>query len=417
MQIFKFGGASVKNAEGIKNLLHILKLNGTTEKVIVISAMGKMTNAFEEVVDFYFDKQEVYLEKIKEIQAYHQEICVELFPENHLIFQKIESFITEIKTFLSANNSDHYDFVYDQIVSFGELLSTTIVSEYLKENNIKNTWLDARKLIKTDSVFRDAKVDWKITENNINTIVNPKELSLTQGFITSDLVGNTTTLGREGSDYSAGILAYCLNAEKVCIWKNVEGVLNADPQEFSDTELLKQISYQEAIELAFYGASVIHPKMLQPLQRKKIPLFVKSFYHPENEGTSVCEGQEIIPKIPCYIVKKDLILLSISTRDFSFFVEENISEVFALFHQYQTKVHLIQNSAISFSVCIDNKFRNAAVLIEYLQQKFQVSYNRNVNLYTIRHFDQKAIERIRKNRSVLLEQRTRGTIQFVTKEK
>src|SRR5690625_2885818 len=415
MQVFKFGGASVKDAKGVKNLYRILQLYPNTRKVVVVSAMNKMTNLLEEVVGAYFNNPEDLSIKIDGVKEYHLQICAALFDSKHKIHRQINTFTEKIESFLKVNKSENYDFVYDQIVPYGELMSTTIVSEYLRFKKLENTLLDARELIKTDSIYREAKIDWETTENNLKERIQSDKLSLIQGFIASDQWQNTTTLGREGSDYTAGIIAYCLDAEEVLIWKNVDGVLNADHQEFKNTVLLNQISYQEAIELSFYGASVIHPKTIQPLQRKEIPLYVKSFYNPEKKGTSVCERQKIDPLVPCFIVKKELILLSISTMDFSFFVEENISEVFALFHKYQVKVHLIQNSAISFSLCINNKFRKADILIDHLQKKFKVSYNKDVMLYTIRHFDQEAIERITKNRDVLLEQRTRETVQFVTK--
>ena len=239
---------------------------------------------------------------------------------------------------------------------------------------------------------------------------------LTQGFIASDPNNFTTTLGREGSDYTAGIFAYCLKAIDVTIWKDVDGVLNADPRVFKNTQLLKEISYEEAIELAFYGASVIHPKTLQPLQKREIPLLVKSFYHPEAEGTVVGRGKIITPYVPCFIVKKNLVLLSLSALDFSFFVEENISEIFALFHKYQIKVDLIQNSAISFSVCVDNKFNNVDKLITHLKAKYKVKYHKNVSLYTIRHFSEEAINQLEEGKTILLKQLTRTTVQLVTKE-
>ncbi len=415
MQVFKFGGASVADAMGVKNVLRILKENNYTPKVVVISAMGKTTNALERVVHSYFDEPELLMKSIDFVNNFHLAICSELFKKEHPVFKKMTRFFNDLKAFLELNRSTNYDYVYDQVVPFGELLSTTIVSNYLVEEGMQNMWLDARTLIKTNATYRDAKVDWQETEKQIKAAVEGQDLVITQGFIGADENNWTTTLGREGSDYTAGIFAYCLDAENVSIWKNVDGVLNADPREFSETTLLEQISYQETIELAFYGASVIHPKTIQPLQRKGIKLFVKSFINSNEEGTTVGNGAEILPEIPCYIVKKELILLSLSTQDFSFFVEENISEVFALFHKYQTKVHLIQNSAISFSVCIDNKFKKAGKLVEQLRHKFKVSYNRDVSLYTIRHFNQAAIERINADKTVLLEQRTRGTIQFVTK--
>jgi aspartate kinase len=316
--------------------------------------------------------------------------------------------------FFDRNKSPNYDFVYDQVVGFGELISTSIVSYYLKSVQLDNVWHDCRNLIDTDSTHRDAEVNWENTQQKILSHINTEELSITQGFIGSDSNNFTTTLGREGSDYTAGIFAYCLNAENVTIWKDVPGVLNGDPNVFENTKLLEQISYEEAIELAFFGASVIHPKTLQPLQQKEIPLFVKSFYNPKNRGTKVGKGKLISPLLPCFIVKKDLVFLSLSTLDFSFFVEENISEVFALFHKHQVKVDLIQNSAISFSVCVDNKFKNVDKLIDIFKAKFKVDYQKGVSLYTIRHYDDTSIQHIVKDKTVLLKQSYKETIQFVT---
>ncbi len=417
MNIFKFGGASVKDAQGVKNVAKVLQQTGVTDKVVVISAMGKTTNALEKVIKSYFEEEAHLTAHIQVIKAFHHQILIELFPEENLpVFHKVKHLFEELETFLNRNKSPNYDYVYDQVICFGELISTTIASEYLSFLNIENTWLDARNLIKTDATYRDAKVDWTLTEKKIQENIQSNKLYLTQGFIASDPNNFTTTLGREGSDYTAGIFAYCLKAIDVTIWKDVEGVLNADPRVFKNTQLLKEISYEEAIELAFYGASVIHPKTLQPLQKREIPLFVKSFYHPEAEGTVVGRGKIITPYVPCFIVKKDLVLLSLSALDFSFFVEENISEIFALFHKYQIKVDLIQNSAISFSVCVDNKFNNVDKLITHLKAKFKVKYHKNVSLYTIRHFSEEAINQLEKDKTILLKQLTRTTVQLVTKE-
>lgn len=416
MQVFKFGGASVKDVEGVKNVVHVLEKHGVRNKVVVVSAMGKMTNALEEVVGSYFEDQNALSENIKYIKNFHLEIADKLFEQAHPVHQKVENFIADLKILLERNKSGNYDYVYDQVIAYGELLSTTIISDYLLTREIDNIWVDTRKLIKTDATFRDAKVDWEATARNIKQHIHTSGLTVTQGFIASDKENSfTTTLGREGSDYTAGIYAYCLEAESVSIWKNVQGVLNADPREFSNTTLLEHISYEETIELAFYGASVIHPKTIQPLQRKGISLYVKCFLRPEEKGTTVGEGPEIFPKTPCFIIKKNLILISLSTSDFSFFVEENISEVFALFHKYQVKVHLIQNSAISFSVCVDNKFNKAAKLIEYLRQKFEVNYHKDVDLFTVRHFDEQTLQGIRSGKEILLQQRTQNTVQLVTK--
>ncbi|MFC6859990.1 aspartate kinase [Zunongwangia atlantica] len=416
MKVFKFGGASVKDAAGVKNVLKVLQKHQNPDKLIVISAMGKTTNALEVIIQKYLSEQSPEPE-IERLRLFHVEIMNGLFENKQAaVFEKINQFFTNLKNFLQHNKSKQYDFVYDQIIGFGELISTSIVSEYLSRNGIKNTWVDARDLIKTNSTYRDAKVDWETTQKNIITEIKPKSISITQGFIASDANNFTTSLGREGSDYTAGIFAYCLNAESVTIWKDVPGVLNADPREFTETTLLNEISYEEAIELAFYGASVIHPKTLQPLQQKEIPLFVKSFFHPENEGTKVCKGDgcAVVPQLPCFIVKKNQALISLSSLDFSFMVEENISEVFQLFHQYQMKVDLIQNSAISFSVCVDNKFNQLEKLIQHLKAKFRVEYQTGVSLYTIRHFNEAAITSVEKGKKVLLKQLTHNTVQMVT---
>ena len=313
------------------------------------------------------------------------------------------------------NKSPKHAFVYDQVVGYGELLSTTIVSAYLNEVGLKNQWLDVRDLIKTDNSYRDAQVNWDRTQEEINKKVNPNKLNVTQGFLGSDENNFTTTLGREGSDYTAAILAYCLKADSVTIWKDVPGVLNADPRHFKETELLHEISYREAIELAFYGASVIHPKTLQPLQGREIPLHVKSFLNPKEQGTTVGKGTKISPEVPCFIVKKNQVLLKLSSLDFSFIVEENLSEIFKLFHEYKLKVDLIQNSAISFSVCLDNKFGGLKEILPILERKFKVTHHEAVSLYTIRHFDENSVEKILNGYSVLVEQRGKETIQLVVK--
>jgi aspartate kinase len=415
MKVFKFGGASVKDAAGVRNVLNVLKKTGNGSKVIVVSAMGKTTNALEIVIkDYLFDNK--IPESLQAVEDAHFEIINELFPETQPpAFKKINTLFTELRNFLQHNKSEQYDFVYDQVICYGELISTTIVSEYLSSQNIKNNWLDAREFVKTDSVYRDAAVNWEETQDAIQQNLNINEINITQGFIGSDPNNFTTTLGREGSDYTAAIFAYCLNAENVTIWKDVPGVLNADPREFENPELLQHISYEEAIELAFYGASVIHPKTLQPLQQKEIPLLVKPFLKPESEGTKVGKGQLIFPEIPCFIVKKDQVLISLSTLDFSFMVEENISEVFRLFHLYQIKVDLIQNSAISFSVCVDNKFNQLEKLLQHLKARFKVSFVPGVSLYTIRHFNNEAIKSLEKDKEILLKQLTHNTLQIVTR--
>jgi aspartate kinase len=416
MEIFKFGGASVKDAVSVKNVLNVLQKTGFKDKVIVISAMGKMTNAFEIVISEYLNSEEIPGESLSFIKEYHLDIAHELFESKQApVFGKINAFFGELNNFMKHNKSTQYDFVYDQMVCFGELISSAIVSEYLNQQGVEHTWIDARQFIKTDSTYRDARVNWEETQERISREVKPGKLYITQGFIGSDNNNFTTTLGREGSDYTAAIFAYCLNAEKVIIWKDVPGVMNADPRTFENPQLLHHISYEEAIELAFYGASVIHPKTLQPLQRKEIPLSVKSFINPEGEGTSVSKGQPLIPEIPCFIVKKGQVLISLSSLDFSFMVEENISDIFKLFHLYQMKVDLIQNSAISFAVCVDNRFNNLERLIQHLKARFKVEFITGVSLYTIRHFDDIALKILEKDKDVLLKQVTQNTVQLVAR--
>lgn len=416
MRIFKFGGASVKDAGAVKNLVSVLKDTGSDNTFVVISAMGKTTNAMEAVVDAYFSDKKTVRTAIEFVFDFHQAIIKELFEDQgHPVYDEVNALFEEIQGFLAWNKSPNYNFVYDQVVGYGELLSTTIISQYLNSEGISNTWLDVRQLIKTDSNYRDVRVDWDRTQELAVQNIDKKKLYITQGFLGSDDNNFTTTLGREGSDYTAAILAFCLNAESVTIWKDVPGVLNADPRHFKETHLLNKISYREAIELAFYGASVIHPKTLQPLQRKEIPLYVKSFLNPSDAGTIVGKGMGIEPEIPCFIVKKNQVLMKLSSLDFSFIVEDSISDLFKLLHDYRMKVDLIQNSAISFSVCVDNKFGRLDELLHILRAKFKVVHHENVSLYTIRHFNPEAIESLENGREVLLEQRGKETVQLVVK--
>ena len=417
MRIFKFGGASVKDADGIKNVLDVLQKVGHDDVLIVISAMGKTTNALEIVIKNYFEKSSAFHASLQEVRKYHNQILLDLFDnEEHDVFFSVNSHFADLEYFLRSNKSPNYNFVYDQVISYGEIVSTTIVSHYFNEKGLKNNWIDVRNFIKTDTNYRDAEVNWEQTQKLISKGIKKKTLNITQGFLGSDENNFTTTLGREGSDYTAAIFAYCLSAESVTIWKDVPGVMNADPRYFENAVLLNQISYREAIELAFYGASVIHPKTLQPLQKKEIPLYVKSFINPLLPGTSVSKGEDLEPKTSCFIVKKNQLLLSLSSIDFSFIMEENISEIFALFHQFKMKVSLIQNSAISFSVCMEDKFGNFNDLKGILSKKFKVAYNENVSLYTIRHFTKEAAEMVEKDKVVLLKQISRETMQVVTKE-
>ncbi|MCB0462299.1 MAG: aspartate kinase [Flavobacteriaceae bacterium] len=416
MRIFKFGGASVKDAEGVKNLVKVLSETGHDNMLVVVSAMGKTTNALEKVIHNYFDNTKELQSSIQDIKKFHNAILLDLFDsDSHKIFTQVEDFFKDLTTFFNRNKSPDYNYVYDQVVGYGELVSTIIVSAYLNEIGIKNNWLDVREYIKTDNYYRNAKIDWKTTQQLISKGIKPNQLNITQGFLGSDSNNFTTTLGREGSDYTAAVFAYCLNANNVTIWKDVPGVLNADPRYFENAQLLNQISYREAIELAFYGASVIHPKTLQPLQQKEIPLFVKSFFNPKNDGTCVGKGKTLDPMTPCFIVRKNQVLIELSSLDFSFIVEENISEIFNLLHLYKMKVDVIQNSAISFSVCVDNNYNNLDKLLLHLKAKFKVTFHENVSLYTIRHYTKEAINQLEENKTVLLKQIYNETVQIVTK--
>ncbi|SDZ84953.1 aspartate kinase [Flavobacterium gillisiae] len=417
MRVFKFGGASVKDAEGIKNVYDVLQKVGYEDVLLVVSAMGKTTNALEVVIKDYFEKSSALQSSVQEVKKYHNQILLDLFEDDkNAVFAAVKAQFSDLEYFLAHNKSPNYNFVYDQVVSYGELISTTILAHFMNHMDIKTEWIDVRNFIKTDANYRDATVDWDLTQKNISKNVKRKMLNITQGFLGSDENNFTTTLGREGSDYTAAIFAYCLNAESVTIWKDVPGVMNADPRYFENASLLNQISYREAIELAFYGATVIHPKTLQPLQKKEIPLYVKSFINPLLKGTSVSKGVTLEPYLPCFIVKRDQLLISLSSIDFSFIMEENISEIFSLFHEFKLKVNLIQNTAISFSVCVEDKFDNFNELNAILSKKFKVDFSQNVTLYTIRHFNDAAAETVEQGKNVILKQISTETMQIVTSE-
>ena len=416
MKVFKFGGASVKDASGVRNIATVLQHEGIDKTIVIISAMGKMTNALEEVAKSYYNQSKELAQNINFVKSFHKNIISELLGDkavNTLI--EIEQLYIEMSGFMMMNKSSNYNYIYDQIVSYGELISTKIVSNYLNEIGLENQWIDVRNFIKTDENYREPIVNWNTTQQNISNNLKIDKLIITQGFLGATEHGLTTTLGREGSDYTAAIFAYCTEAESVTIWKDVAGVLNADPRYFDETILLKQISYTEAIEMAFYGASVIHPKTLKPLQNKNIPLFVRSFINIEEKGTSVSKGALLEPFVPCFIVKKNQILISISALDFSFMVENNISYIFKLLHEFQLKVNMIQNSAISFSVCVDDNFNNFEKFLNEIKSKFLVSFDLDLTLYTVRHFDEAALKKIENNREVLLKQLNKETVQIVVK--
>ena len=413
MKVFKFGGASVKNSDSIRNIVEIIRSYGTNELIVVVSAMDKTTNALENVLELYLKNNQEYLQKIDQIFIFHDKICRDLFPKNHNVFCGLKNIITKLVSFLKNNKSPNYSFVYDQTVSYGELISTFIINSYFIEEKLKTNFIDARNCIKTDSNYRGGNIIWDKTNENIRDNIKINELNLTQGFIASDKNNFNVTLGREGSDYSAAIFAFAVNAESLTIWKDVKGLLNGDPKYFKNTELIKTISYSEAIELAFYGASVIHPKTLQPLQKKEIPLYVKSFEKPDQNGTEINKNLELSPKVPCYIFKNKMIFIKIFSLDFSFAIDENLSHIFKKIDECKMKVDVIQNSAISFSICLNDKYDQIDNLLKNLQEKFKIEVFKNTSLYTIRHFDEKSIEVVSKGKKLLLEQRTEKTVKLI----
>jgi len=419
MKVFKFGGASVKDADAVKNVLKIIQLF-PDDLMIVVSAMGKTTNFMELIVTDYFNGKE-YHHSLAKVWQFHQAIIKDLGLEEDedfsLVFKKV---ITKLETKLSSESSINYDYEYDQIVSYGEIMSTTIISGYLNKEGVANEWIDARKIIRTNANYREATVDWELTQalfksktGMIYQNETHQNICITQGFIGHTDTGQTTTLGREGSDFTSAIAAWCLDAEDVTIWKDVPGVLNADPKFFNNTEKLAKISFREAIELSYYGASVIHPKTIKPLQNKEISLYVKSFINPEASGTIIQANTERDGLIPSFIFKENQLLLSISPRDFSFIVEENIRDIFEAFNQMKVKVNLMQNSAISFSVCVDNDSYKIPKLIALLEKEYRVKYNNDLSLLTIRHYTEKIINELTVKKEILVEQKNRQTVRFV----
>ena len=417
MLILKFGGASVKDAKAVKNLKDILDLY-PENKIVVISAMGKTTNALEHLHKDFFTKKTNSLSLINNLYNFHKEIIEELFNDNkHRIYNLFENLINDIKQLiLSETNIDiEENKFYDKLIPFGELLSTTIISEYLNYSNTNNSFIDIRNCIITDNRYKNANVVWSETVQNIKlTFENKKENTfVTQGFIAKTKYGENSTLGREGSDYSAAILAYSLNSEKVIIWKDVPGLLNADPKWFENTVKLDNISYKEAIELSYYGATIIHPKTIKPLQNKNIPLLIKSFKHPTEQGSIINDITKYDKLIPSYIFKVNQVLISMSPRNLSFIIEDNLSDIFKILSDNNITVNLMQNSAVSFSICVDNDKDKIPKLLENLSGCYKVLFNKNLELATIRHYKEDTINRILNNQRVILEQKTRQTARFV----
>lgn len=418
MKVFKFGGASVNSALAVRNMAAIVREHADTPLVVVVSAMGKTTNKLEQLVPGVRPQTE-HPRLLEELKDYHLQIVHALFPDTaHPVYEDVGRLFSQLEQVVAAAPTN-YNFDYDQTVSFGELVSTTIISHYLNSIGLPNRWMDVREVIRTDSNYREGIVDFAATEERAAQVTEAlKEcpLVVTQGFIAGTGDGHTTTLGREGSDYSASILSYCLGAESMTIWKDVPGFLNADPKFFPDTVKIEQIPYNEAIELAYYGASVIHPKTVKPIQNKGIPLFIRSFLDPQAAGSAIGPFRAIRPLTPLYIFKNNQVLISIQPKDFSFIAEENMQAIFAVLAALNIKANMMQNSALSFSLCIDDN----AVLLDLLRQRispqFQLRYNRGLQLITIRYYTQEIIDRIVAGRPVLLQQRSRLTTQLLVQQ-
>lgn len=423
MKVFKFGGASVKDAAAVRNVAEIIALFKGEKIGVVVSAMGKTTNALELIVDALWQRNKSTFDQlIAESKNFHFEIISSLFKDtNHSIFTEIETEFELLSKMYDARIPDNYNYEYDQIVSLGEVISTKIVSAYLNEVNISSVYADARLLIRTNNKYREGEVDWTKTEELFKQNFIPEfancDVQVTQGFIGHTSEGLTVTLGREGSDYTAGIMAFCCDAESVTIWKDVPGMLNADPKWFDNTIKLDRISFHEAIELSYYGASVIHPKTLKPLQNKNIPLYVKSFIEPHASGTVIQSSTAEDHLIPSFIFKMNQVLFSFTPRDFSFIVEKNLSDIFSRLAKADAKINLMQNSALNFSILLDEEKANIEEIRALFEDTYMVKYNQGLELVTVRHYDQETLERVTTDKDIILQQKTRETARLIVKQR
>ncbi len=420
MQVFKFGGASVKSADNIKNVVSIIEKYKNSALLVVVSAIGKTTDKLARITEGFVKQNADYFGMLDSLKQEHFQILRELFPdENHPIFDDIANTFVEIEWILEDEPQDDYDYLFDQIVSIGELLSTKIIAAYAQFMDVQAKWVDARDYILTDNNYREANVDWAKTEDKIRKelpSILDDHIIVTQGYIGSTSENFTTTLGREGSDYSAAIFAASLHAENITIWKDVPGVLNADPKWFDKTELIPELSYTDAIELTYYGATVIHPKTIKPLQNKKITLNVRSFVDPEAPGTQIKTTNQMLP-VPSFIFKVNQVFINIQPRDFSFIVEDNLSHIFNSFHKHRIKINMMHNSAISFSVAVDDTGENVWALLEQLEQRYKVSVATGLELITIRYYNQETIDRVLVNKEIIRELKDSYTCQMLVKNK
>ena len=417
IKVFKFGGASVKDSEAVRNMTRIVKSHAHQPLVVVVSAMGKTTNAIERIHAARFEGKP-YAEAVDEVTRYHTQLTNELFGEDSTGVIALQEQLKAFESAISQPCSSNYDQEYDSLIGFGELISTAIIQAYLQKEGVSSVWLDARKFIITDNRYRDARVNWEESSQRITPVkdaLSKNHVCIIQGFIGSSLEGHFTSLGREGSDFTASIMAYLLDATDVTIWKDVPGMLNADPKKFKDTIKLDRISFKEAIELAYYGASVIHPKTIKPLQNKGIPLHIKSFIDPNAQGSTIEASGENDHLVPSFIQKDDQTLLSISTRDFSFIVEDNLKEIFGILSDLGIRVHLMENSAISFSIVFDGDKHKQQLLVDRLSEKYSVKYNDQLTLLTVRHGNEESLKSFLNKGETLIEQRTRHTMRMVIK--
>ena len=416
IKVFKFGGFAVSDAKSVKNLAKIVGTNSTDQILIIVSAMGKTTDALEKLCKSYVEGNDDAQEILKSIKQFHENIMIELFETKvHPVFDEIANTFVEIEWMLEDEPHPNYDFNYDQIVSIGEFLSSRIVAAYLNENNINTKWMDARDFIHTDNTYREGIIDMDKTRSSMPVIKNllEKQTIITQGFIGGTSENFSTTLGREGSDYSAAIFASCLNAESLTVWKDVPGIMNADPRLFKQAEKYDELPYSEALEMAYYGATVIHPKTIKPLQNAGVPLFVRPFLFPEEKGTRIDSSAKLNTDISAIIVKQDQMLLSISSKDFSFIDEQILIFLLQRISEAHIKLNMMQRSALSLSVCFNQDETKFIKLLDILKDKFKCKYNEGLDLLTVRHFKRDELETIIGGRTVIMEQFSRNTAQII----
>lgn len=418
MKVFKFGGASIKDAPSIQNVCNIIDKYGERPLLVVVSASGKTTNALEDVVKAYYNQTGEAKNLLEKIKDNHFNICKELFGESHNVYDDLQNLLVELEWQLEEDRMESFNYVYDQIVSMGELLSTTIINHYLNKQNVASKWLDVRDVLKTDATYREAKIDWELTDKLIKEKVKPmldNSIVVTQGFLGCTDENCTTTLGREGSDFTAAIFANALDAESQSVWKDVPGILNGDPRIWDTTELIEDMTYHEAIEMTFYGAQVIHPKTIKPLQNKQIPLLVRSFVNPEDKGTKIYKAiqEPIYP--PVRVIKKDQALISLYTKDFSFIEEAVMSKIIKAFAKVNLKINMMQNAAILFQAVVNNDESKLQALVEDLERFFKIHIDKNLTLLTVRHYNDEVIKKSKGDKNAILEQKRATTYQALLK--